>query len=308
MATDYLYNARGERVSKFGTGVPSGINYYAYGANGELLGEYAAASTLVEETVYLGSMPVATMVTGVAEPFYIYADHINTPRLITRSSDNVIVWRWDTSDPFGIQQPLETPSGASPFAYNPRFSGQLFDRETSNHYNYFRDYDPQSGRYIQSDPIGLAGGINTYAYVGGNPLSEIDPFGLSSNRKTVNLGVGYTGGIDIFDINGSANFEIHVYNKNGAEVGMYGADGWFDKHGLKGRPDGIPNSVEAQCKGQAADIGRRMGKVPPKGKGNISGSKLGKYLKGVWLIGPMIEATKPSQQRKCEINPEDETC
>jgi RHS repeat-associated protein len=62
---------------------------------------------------------------------------------------------------------------------NLRFAGQYYDKETNLHYNYFRDYDPSIGRYVSSDPIGLAGGLNTYAYVENNPLRFVDPMGLT---------------------------------------------------------------------------------------------------------------------------------
>jgi RHS repeat-associated protein len=88
------------------------------------------------------------------------------------------VWRWEQQEPFGNNVPHENPSGLGTFDLPLRLPGQYFDKETNLHYNYYRDYDSSIGRYEESDPIGLRGGLNTYAYVGGDPLNSIDPSGL----------------------------------------------------------------------------------------------------------------------------------
>ncbi len=111
--------------------------------------------------------------------FFIHPDHLGTPRLVTDEANNV-VWRdLPTTEPFGNSAPEADPaaSGLS-FQLPLAFPGQYRDPETSLNYNDQRDYSPLGGRYVQSDPIGLEGGFNTYGYVRGNPLSFIDPFGL----------------------------------------------------------------------------------------------------------------------------------
>ena len=134
------------------------------------------------------SAPVAVTVTDppvAAGVYYLYADHLNTPRVVTDAT-NKVVWRWD-SDPFGTDVANEDPDGdGKKFRYNQRFPGQYYDKETGLHYNYFRDYEPGTGRYVQSDPIGLVGGMNLYAYVEGNPISKVDPSGLSPNSGSSN--------------------------------------------------------------------------------------------------------------------------
>jgi RHS repeat-associated protein len=191
---NYLYNGLNQRVYKSGPTalVPTGAAYYAYDEQGQLLGEYDATGAPIYETIYLGSLPVGVMkqtgsaATGdIAVSLYnLHADHIATPRIITRQ-DQTIVWRWDTAEAFGATMPDQDPSGLGSFVFNQRFPGQVFDAETGLFQNWNREYNARLGRYIQSDPIGLEGGINTFGYVEGNPLSLVDPEGLAPTKAVI---------------------------------------------------------------------------------------------------------------------------
>jgi RHS repeat-associated protein len=193
--TTYNYNALGQRIRKSSSG---GTTLFAYDEAGHLIGEYDGSGGLIEETLWLGDTPVATLRPNGAgvDVFYVHTDHLNTPRRVSRAADNTIVWRWD-SDPFGAAPANQDPDGdATPFVYNLRFPGQYYDGESGLSYNYFRDYDPATGRYLESDPIGLDGGINTYAYVGSAPTMWVDPDGLDvavvENGPTQGNPIGHT--------------------------------------------------------------------------------------------------------------------
>jgi RHS repeat-associated protein len=182
--TKYAYNPLGERVLKTGPFVAGGVNAYLYDEAGHLVGEYGPG-TVLQETVWLYNTPIGVMHPSGAL-FAVHTDHLGTPRLIT-SAANQVRWRWDF-DPFGVLPANGNPSGLGTFTYNLRFPGQFYDAESALHYNYFRDYDPQIGRYIESDPIGLAGGTNTFGYVENNPIGAIDAQGLASCIYSISTG------------------------------------------------------------------------------------------------------------------------
>jgi RHS repeat-associated protein len=192
LKASYVYNGHGQRIKKVEATGSQRTFIFHYGMGGELIGEtvYNSGASKIGERdyVWLDTLPIAQserVFSGgsVTSSLFVYlhADQLNTPRLATNGSGTV-VWRWD-SDAFGIGAANQDPdSDTNLVTVRLRFPGQYFDAETGLHYNYFRDYDAVTGRYIQSDPIGLAGGINTYAYVRGNPLSYDDPLGLFDIR------------------------------------------------------------------------------------------------------------------------------
>ncbi len=142
------------------------------------IGEYNEQGELMQGYYYspqnsLGNAPIAIKHNdnGITQTSYYQNDHLNTPQMLTRPN-GAIVWQGQY-DAFG--EGTQTNTQVS----NPiRFPGQYQDDETGLHYNWHRYYDNSIGGYVTRDPIGLDGGINTYGYVGGNPLTRMDPEGL----------------------------------------------------------------------------------------------------------------------------------
>lgn len=172
--TTLKINSLGQRVKK--DSATTGITRFVYDESGKLLGEYDNNGVPIFEHIWLGDLPIGVVRNGGIH--YVHTDNLGAPRQIT-TTIGYTVWTWDNVNPFGNNAANELPNGGNiPFQYNLRFPGQYADKETGTSYNYFRDYDPATGRYVQSDPIGLRGGINTYGYVGGDPLVFIDTKGL----------------------------------------------------------------------------------------------------------------------------------
>ncbi|EMP5645995.1 RHS repeat protein, partial [Pseudomonas aeruginosa] len=207
---EYRYNALGQRIVKL---TPESVTTYLYGPDGQLLGEAehdgSGRKLRAQYYLWLDSLPLATIDADydaqgkVGNPtlLYLHGDHLDTPRLATDASGQ-IAWQWQ-SDAFGRGEALSQGSTQ----VNLRFPGQYYDAESGLHYNYFRDYDPETGRYVESDPVETLRKLNNpemtflnsgesilqgtpywehgftpnhnYTYSDNNPTAKIDKHGLS---------------------------------------------------------------------------------------------------------------------------------
>ncbi|ATE70800.1 RHS repeat-associated core domain-containing protein [Lysobacter capsici] len=188
---NYAYNGVGERVRRY---AGSSETYTVFDESGHWLGDYGPGGAAVQQAIWLGDQPVGLQVgpsTAIGRLHYVQPDHVGTPRSVIDPVRNVAVWTWDLAgEAFGNSVPNQDPDlDASPFVLNMRFAGQLFDSATGLNYNYYRDYEAVTGRYLQGDPIGQEGGMGLYHYVDNSPLLNVDVLGLSKGQKR-NLSVG----------------------------------------------------------------------------------------------------------------------
>jgi len=189
--SSYSYNALGQRIGKVAT-LPSAITQrFAYDEQGGLIGEYGSST---RDYIWMAGIPVGVLdsVGGSSTLNYVTADHLGTPRAVSNSAGTTLwSWAW-LGNPFGEQ----TPVSAAGYVLNLRFRGQYYDVESGLIHNGHRDYCMECGRYIQSDPIGLNGGLSTYSYVEANPLAYVDALGLSVDDEYQTIDQAATAALD----------------------------------------------------------------------------------------------------------------
>jgi len=172
VTAEYGYNHLHQRVTKTLNGH---TRLMLYDQAGNLLSEVdSATGQTLAEYVWLDGAPLVYIEAG--NTYQVHVDHLGTPQVLTDAGGQVA---WEAHyTPFGRASVISQGP-----TFNLRFPGQYFDAGTGLHYNWHRYYDPAIGRYITSDPIGLAGGLNTYGYVGGNPLGNVDILGLATRSE-----------------------------------------------------------------------------------------------------------------------------
>jgi len=174
------------------------VTYFVPGAGGALLAENVNGTW--KDYVWLNGRPVAMVTNGTV--YSVHADQTGRAMALTAPNQSV-AWA-SRNDPFD----RSTVAGSATF-FPLGFPGQYWDAEDGLWHNGFRDYDSKTGRYIQSDPIGLGGGVNTYAYVGGNPVSMTDPTGLIAYACNKGNAVGIAVPIDFKLHGGSTQTDVN---------------------------------------------------------------------------------------------------
>jgi RHS repeat-associated protein len=177
---NYHYDPMGRRIGKsVSTGSTTPITTWYLWEGQNLLAEYNASGQRQKRYAYLPGSYLPEQMADSTGTYTVHSDHLQTPTVLS-NSQGTTVWSmqhvaygqaWINRDPDVDGIAVE---------FNLRFPWQYYEQETGLNYNYFRDYDPAIGRYIQSDPIGLAGGMNVYGYVENNPLVYFDFYGLAA--------------------------------------------------------------------------------------------------------------------------------
>jgi len=219
----YQYNTRAERISKTNFNYAGKVvdeTHYLYEKH-KLVAEANASGEILRQYIYADNK-IVSILEG-KKSYSVHTNHLGAPIAVT-DKKQTIVWKSDYA-PYGRAFFNSDPDkDGLEFNLNIRLPGQYADNETGLYYNYHRFYDPDSGRYLQSDPLGMNAGLNTYAYVNSDPVNNIDPLGL------ILFAFDGTGNSDPAQPGSSLSNVVHIrdaYQRQGSEaVNQFGRD-WF---------------------------------------------------------------------------------
>jgi RHS repeat-associated protein len=293
IATSYYVNALGQRTYKSTSGGTTSA--FTYTPEGNLLAEYNVGNGQWTNYLWAGNQLVGLARGGAV--YFVHSDHLGRPEVVT-NVNKVIVWSANLGA-FSRQVATDAIGGM-----NIGYPGQYYDSETGTWNNRFRDYDASTGRYLQSDPLGLSGGANTYAYAGGNPVSAIDPLGLYcysegkirfiAGAVTGALGTGIATSefgpevaIPLAIVGGLANGVLNAYSEevnNDPSNGNMSALGAGALGGLEAHPGGgVAGGLVGAYAGErmeAAGYGREATTVVSGAAGGYAGSVIYDFVTG----------------------------
>lgn len=165
--TQYVVDVQGQRVGKSNDG---GASRYIYAGQNQILSELS--NGVWTNHLWFGGELVGLARDGQVS--YVHTDHLSRPEFATNTGQHTVWKAYNYA--YGRSVTQDDIGGL-----NVGFPGQYYDGETALWYNGFRDYDATIGRYVQSDPIGLRGELNSYAYADSNPTGNVDSLGLAPN-------------------------------------------------------------------------------------------------------------------------------
>ncbi|EOV3147017.1 RHS repeat-associated core domain-containing protein, partial [Cronobacter malonaticus] len=281
---EYRYDPLGRRTHKilwrYGEKDPETIRFDWQGL--QLAGEQSDREPdhYVQYIYTEGSYEPLARVDSVFDDCEIYWYHTELNGLPERvtDADGQTVWRGQFSTWGETERELSVPQWQVP--QNLRFQGQYLDRESGLHYNLFRYYDPVAGRYTQMDPIGLAGGINTYGYVP-DPLTWVDPLGLCFSKRLGDFGESHAQS----QLKASGNYAdvFSVQNKSNNGIDLVGLrhDGKYDFFEVKTNTTGSVGKLSDRQQSSKEFIETVLRNDVPKGGYDLNGHVVDEMLDNI---------------------------